>query len=159
RREHDAVLVGIGTVLADDPQLTVRLVEGPSPVRVVVDTSLRIPTSARVLLDCPTQDTIIATTESADLSQVSVLEKLGAKVLVLPRTLRSELSANASGRQTGPGREHRDSYGVDLSRLLVALGERQIASLLVEGGSGIITSLLATRSVDRIVAVVAPKII
>jgi len=156
RREHQAVLVGIGTALADDPQLTVRLVKGPNPIRVVADTSLRIPVNARVLLDCQTQQTIIATTEDADLSRVSALERLGAEVLVLPRAPRIGLQADASGRQTG---EHPDRYGVDLSRLIAALGERNIASLLVEGGSGIITSLLASRSVDRIVSVIAPKII
>ena len=159
RREHQAVLVGIGTALADDPQLTVRLVKGPNPIRVVADTSLRIPVNARVLLDCQTQQTIIATTEDADLSRVSALERLGAEVLVLPRAPRIGLPADASRRQTGPGTEHPDRYGVDLSRLLAALGERNIASLLVEGGSGIITSLLASRSVERIVAVIAPKII
>jgi diaminohydroxyphosphoribosylaminopyrimidine deaminase/5-amino-6-(5-phosphoribosylamino)uracil reductase len=159
RRENDAVLVGIGTVLADDPQLTVRLVKGPSPVRVVVDSSLRIPLSARVLLDCQTQHTIVATTEPADMLRVSALERLGAEVLVLPRAQRISLPADSTGPQTRPGSEQSRRYGVDLSRLLASLGERQIASLLVEGGSGITTSLLASRSVERIVAVIAPKII
>ena len=159
RREHDAVLVGIGTVLADDPQLTVRLVKGPSPVRIVVDSSLRIPLTARVLLDCQTQHTIIATTERADTSRVSALERLGAEVLVLPRPQHIGLPVDSTGPQTGPGCEQPHRYGVDLSRLLAALGDRQIASLLVEGGSRITTSLLASRSVERIVAVIAPKII
>jgi diaminohydroxyphosphoribosylaminopyrimidine deaminase/5-amino-6-(5-phosphoribosylamino)uracil reductase len=159
RREHNAVLVGIGTVLADDPQLTVRLVKGPNPIRVVADSSLRIPEHSRVLSDVQTQHTIIATTEYADMSRVSRLERLGAEILVLPRARRIRRPAHPSDQQRSHGSEHQDSYGVDLPRLLAALGERQIASLLVEGGSGIITSLLANRSVDRVVAVIAPKII
>jgi riboflavin biosynthesis pyrimidine reductase len=146
-------------VLADDPQLTVRLVKGHNPIRVVVDTSLRIPENARVLFDVRTQHTIIATTESADMSRASTLERLGAELLVLPRAPRVGRTAHPSDQQRGQGSEHPDFYGVDLSRLLAALGERQIASLLVEGGSGIITSLLANRSVERVVAVIAPKII
>jgi diaminohydroxyphosphoribosylaminopyrimidine deaminase/5-amino-6-(5-phosphoribosylamino)uracil reductase len=159
RREHDAVLVGIGTVVADDPQLTVRLVKGPSPIRIIVDTSLRIPESARVLVDVHTQHTIIATTDCADMSRVSRLERLGAEILVLPRAPRTGRPVHPAREQRGQGGEAPDFFGVDLSRLLAALGDRQIASLLVEGGSGIITSLLANRSVERVVAVIAPKII
>jgi diaminohydroxyphosphoribosylaminopyrimidine deaminase/5-amino-6-(5-phosphoribosylamino)uracil reductase len=158
RREHDAVLVGIGTVLADDPQLTVRLVSGRSPMRIVIDTSLRIPDTARLLLDADPHCTIIATTDRADLSRVSRLEKLGAEVLVLPAAPRPApaipLDPQISA-VSGP----RERYGVSLKSLLAMLGERHIASLLVEGGSAVITSLLADRSVDRLVIAIAPKII
>ncbi|MBI3329012.1 MAG: dihydrofolate reductase family protein, partial [Nitrospinae bacterium] len=65
RSRHSCVLVGVGTVLADDPRLTVRLVPGPSPVRVVADSRLRLPLTANVLDACERYPTIIATTEQA----------------------------------------------------------------------------------------------
>jgi len=155
RRENDAVLVGIGTVLADDPRLTVRLTSGQNPIKVIVDSSLRIPLSARLFSE--SQRIIIAAADGADQARASELERLGAEVLVLPRAPRfaspvAAASVPAGSRAPAP-------YGVDLTSLLAALGARQIASLLVEGGSAIITSLLAYRAVDRLVAAIAPKII
>jgi diaminohydroxyphosphoribosylaminopyrimidine deaminase/5-amino-6-(5-phosphoribosylamino)uracil reductase len=159
RSEHGAVLVGIGTVLADDPQLTVRLVSGPNPIRVVVDTRLRIPDTARILLDAAAQRTIIATTERAELSRVSKLENLGAEVLVIAAVQRMAGADSAKALKTAPDSGAAERYGVDLTSLLGALGQIGIASVLVEGGSAIITSLLADRRVDRLVAAIAPKII
>src|SRR5262249_58183063 len=104
RREHDAVLAGIGTVLADDPQLTVRLVGGRNPIRVVVDSSLRIPDSARVLENAASWPTIIATTDRADLSRRSVLERLGAEVVVLPSVPRRASALSSGGGDTRAGR-------------------------------------------------------
>jgi len=159
RREHDAVLVGIGTVLADDPQLTVRLVSGRNPIRVIVDSSLRIPATARVLSIAESRPVIIATTDRADLSRVPTLEGLGAEVVVLPSVLRPASPVPAEGGSSHAVKADPEHYGVDLTRLLARLGERQIASLLVEGGSEIITSVLGGRSADRVVAIIAPKII
>jgi len=137
RSEHDAVLVGIGTALADDPELTVRLASGRNPARVIVDSKLRIPTSARVLTDGAVSRTLIATTESASSERVREIEKLGAEVIRLPGA---------------------DS-GVDLTTLFEKLTERGINSVLVEGGNRIITSLLALRRFDRLVGIIAPKIV
>lgn len=139
RREHDAIMVGIGTVLADNPQLSVRLVRGRDPLRIVVDSSLRIPLTTRVLADRAASHTLVVTSESAEISRERELASLGAEVLRLP---------------SGP-----DHSGVNIERLLKTLGSRGIASVLVEGGKGIITSLLAARAVDRLVTVIAPKII
>jgi diaminohydroxyphosphoribosylaminopyrimidine deaminase/5-amino-6-(5-phosphoribosylamino)uracil reductase len=139
RHEHDAIMVGIGTVLADDPRLTVRLVEGRDPLRIIVDSRLRIPITARVLAEGAAHRTLVVTTEASDPRRVGELEQLGAEVLVL-----------ATGRNPS---------GVGLVDLLEALGQRRLGSILVEGGSRIITSFLASHAVDRIVTVVAPKII
>jgi diaminohydroxyphosphoribosylaminopyrimidine deaminase/5-amino-6-(5-phosphoribosylamino)uracil reductase len=139
RAEHDAIIVGIGTVLADDPELTVRLVKGPDPLRVVVDTELRTPLEARVLAGGSAASTLIATGENVDKRRLSKIQNLGAEVLRLP--------AASNGSR------------VDLRCLLAELGRRGITSVLVEGGRRIITSMLTARAVDRLVVVIAPKVI
>jgi riboflavin-specific deaminase-like protein len=139
RREHDAIMVGIGTVIRDDPRLTVRLVNGPSPLRIVVDSRLRLPLTARVLTEGAARQTLIATTEMAAPERERDLGRLGAEVLRLPTRA--------------------DIPGVDLAELLRELWRRRIKSVLVEGGARIVTSLLAARLVDRFVIAMAPKII
>jgi diaminohydroxyphosphoribosylaminopyrimidine deaminase/5-amino-6-(5-phosphoribosylamino)uracil reductase len=139
RREHDAIMVGIGTVLRDNPRLTVRLVNGRNPLRVIVDSRLRIPSGARVLADGAAHDTLVATTEAAAGDRIHELEGIGAEVLRLP------------ARAGEPG--------LDLAKLLAELGRRRISSVLVEGGARIVTSLLASHLVDRLVVAIAPKII
>jgi riboflavin-specific deaminase-like protein len=138
RSQHDAVLVGVGTVLADDPQLNVRLAKGPDPRRVVVDGRLRTPPHSKILSNGAAR-TLIATSNDAPVARERRLERLGAEVLRIPRL---------SGER-----------GLDLSELLRELSRRQIRSVLVEGGSEIITSLLNGGLVDRVVVVIAPKII
>src|SRR5262249_17208641 len=153
RREHDAVIVGIGTVLADDPKLTVRLVPGRNPLRVIVDGRLRIPLTARVLSDSDAHSTIIATTRAADTRRVHELRQLGAGVLILPAA-RPEKSKSHS-YEYGKAATNR----VQIAGLLAALGRRRIASVLVEGGAALATSFLAAGAVDRLVLIMAPKII
>lgn len=139
RSEHDAILVGIGTVMADDPQLTVRLVRGRNPLRVVVDSRLRIPVEARVLAEGAASGTLIVTSEDADERRAKELKKVRCEIL------------RVAGAKDGPG--------IGFESLLREFGNRGIASVLVEGGKGIITSLLKARAVDRVVALIAPKII
>ena len=139
RAEHDAILVGLGTVLADDPQLTVRLVEGRDPLRVIVDATLQIPAQARVLTDGNAKNTLIATTAAAKEEQIASLRQSGAEVIVLP----------VEGHTSR----------LNLAALLLELGRKGVKSVLVEGGSQIITSLLATKLVNRLIVVIAPKII
>ena len=131
----DAVLVGVGTVLADDPQLTVRMVPGVSPMRVVLDSTLRTPTSARILQ----QDaaTLIVTTPQSSPERRAAVSDLGAMVRV---------AENGAG-------------GVAIRPALRALYDEGVKTLLVEGGAGVITSMLAAGVVDRIIVAVAPTII
>jgi riboflavin-specific deaminase-like protein len=139
RAEHDGILVGIGTVLSDNPQLNVRLTSGLDPLRIIVDSRLRTPLTARVLAGDAARHTLIATTEMADLNTRQEIERLGAQIVTLPTFAASSQ--------------------VDLASLLGELLERGIRSVLVEGGSRIITSLLAQKLVDRLVVAIAPKLI
>lgn len=133
RAHHDAVLVGIGTVLKDDPELTVRLVRGRDPKKVILDSRLRLPPGAKVLT--PPRGLMVATTERADQEKAKALEALGVEVLLC-------------------GEER-----VDLRRVLKELHGRQVQSLLVEGGSRVITSFLREGLWDRLIVILAPKVI
>lgn len=137
RTRHDAVLVGIGTVVKDNPQLTVRLVRGRSPLRIVLDSSLRIAPGAAVLTEQEKAKTIVAATAGAPGDRAAALEKMEIKVLKVPE----------------------DAHGdVDLRQLLKALGERNVSSILVEGGAATITSFLRLGLADRLVVFTAPRI-
>ena len=138
RSVHDGVLVGVGTVLVDDPSLTVRLVKGKNPQRVIVDGRLRIPLKAKVLNDEAVDKTTIVTTEGANRKKAQSLKHLGAEILWAAKNYRGE---------------------VDMNDLLEKLGRMGVTSVLVEGGSQIITSFLRERLADKIVLVVAPKLI
>jgi 5-amino-6-(5-phosphoribosylamino)uracil reductase/diaminohydroxyphosphoribosylaminopyrimidine deaminase/5-amino-6-(5-phosphoribosylamino)uracil reductase len=137
RADHDAVLVGAGTVIADNPRLTTRLVEGRSPLRVIADSRLRIPLDANVVRD-RSAFTLIVTTEQAPPARRRQLQLAGAEVAMVP--------ANGESR-------------VDLRALVDLLSTRGISSLLVEGGAGIITAVLRERLADRLVVCIAPRIL
>lgn len=144
RDTHDAILVGLGTVLADDPQLTTRLpdseagVGGPShPLRVVVDSRARTPHTSAMLQPETPGDTLIVTTDQAPFRAARALRSTGAEVLVLPAR---------DGR-------------VDLAVLLRELGRRGINSVLAEGGGALLGSLFTAGLVDRVSAFIAPVII
>ena len=135
RAASDVILVGVNTVILDDPQLTVRMTPGASPVRVVLDSTLRIPPTARVL------DSGAATTGS---SRPIAPTPAGAI------ELRSAASRSSSWPTAG---------GVDLAAAFAALRRSGIESVLVEGGAGVITSVLAAGLVDRLVVAIAPILI
>ncbi|MEW6662660.1 MAG: bifunctional diaminohydroxyphosphoribosylaminopyrimidine deaminase/5-amino-6-(5-phosphoribosylamino)uracil reductase RibD [Bacillota bacterium] len=137
RHLHDAVLTGIGTVLADDPKLNVRL-EGSwrDPLRVIVDSRLRLPLTATVAASARGQPTLVATTNRHDPEHKRRLEEMGIEVAVLP---------SFEGR-------------VDLSSLMKLLGGREITSILLEGGGYLAAGALAQGIVDKIIAFIAPKI-
>ncbi len=138
RAEHAAIMVGVGTVCRDDPRLTVRLVPGRDPLRVIVDSTLRTPLSAAVLAAKAASGTLLAVTGRTPPERIAAVEARGAAVLCLPET--------SDGQ-------------VDLTALLAALGARGIRTVMVEGGARLITSLLRARLVDRLVVTVAPTLL
>ncbi len=140
RAAHDAIMVGTGTVLADDPQLTCRLpgLAHRSPVRVVVDRYLRIPLTTRLISDARAVPTWVLTLPSAD-----------------PERRQAFLSAGATVIDIDPGPDG-DS---GLAAALAALGERGITRLLVEGGGHLAAAFARAALVDRLVWVHAPMLI
>ncbi len=136
RAHLDAVMVGSGTALADDPRLTARDVElpGGQPVRVLVDGRLRVPRSAKLFAS---PGPVIVATTGASAADLESLEITGAEVLTLPS----------------------DGEHIDLGALLDALGSHEpnpITGLLVEGGGGLSTALIEAGLVDRLHLFVAP---
>jgi diaminohydroxyphosphoribosylaminopyrimidine deaminase/5-amino-6-(5-phosphoribosylamino)uracil reductase len=136
RHTHDAVLVGVNTVLADDPELMARIDGGRAPLRVVVDSTLRIPDSAR-LLQPKSGRTLVVTTRRADSERIRRLQDLGVDVEIV---------------ESSPS-------GVDLRALLTILGGRGVISVLIEGGASVLGSAFDADLVDKVVAMLAPRII
>jgi riboflavin-specific deaminase-like protein len=138
RRDHDAVLVGIGTVLADDPKLTCRLpgVEA-QPLRVVLDSRLRLPEGSYLATSARDHDTVVFTAPDAPLDRRRLLEAMGVRVVSVDR----------------------HGEGLDLHAVLRELETLGAFTVLVEGGSGVITRFLALGLVRRMVVVIAPIII
>ena len=134
RAACDAVLVGVGTAIVDDPQLTVRMVPGSSPLRVVLDSTLRLPSTARVFDD--RAGTVVITTEHSSEERRAAVRGRGVGVHVV---------------DAGP-------RGVDLASALQTLRALGVGSLLVEGGARVITSFFAEKLVDRLVVGIAPTI-
>lgn len=131
RNHLTGIMVGIGTVLADDPRLTCRLEGGRDPVRIIADTHLRIPLDAKVLKD---GNCVIAASEDCDPKK---RRELGDRVLITKKAGNS----------------------LDLTDLMKKLGEREIDSILLEGGGTLNEAALRQGIVDRIVSFIAPKII
>jgi len=138
RRQSDAVVVGIGTVLTDDPKLTARDEAGNprqrQPLRIVLDSSGRLPLTAQLFKE---PGTVLVVTANAPGDKMEALCDAGAHVMSLPA----------------------EDGLVNLSALLKALGERQITSLLVEGGGTLLGSFFDLDLVDKVVAFVAPVIL
>ncbi len=140
RAGHDAIMVGTGTVLADDPQLTCRLpgLGQRSPVRVVLDRRLRIPLSARVIAGARQTPTWVLTLVSADPARREAFRAAGASLI--------DADPDPEG-------------GIDLAAALTALGRRGITRLLVEGGGRLAAALLRAGLVDRLAWFHAPLLI
>lgn len=147
RRDHEVILVGIGTVVRDDPELSCRLGgNSRSPVRVILDSHLRLPADSTILRTCKTYRTIVYTLEqpaspeagAAAADRRAVLEKAGIEVI--------QIQADEQGR-------------VSVEQVVADLADRGFRSIFVEGGAQVITSFLRHGLVHRMVVVTAPVII
>ncbi|WP_432406537.1 bifunctional diaminohydroxyphosphoribosylaminopyrimidine deaminase/5-amino-6-(5-phosphoribosylamino)uracil reductase RibD [Wukongibacter sp. M2B1] len=139
RHRYAGIMVGIGTVLVDNPLLTTRIpdFEGKNPIRIIVDSRCRIPLDANVVKTTSKARTLLATTNQADSQKIKVLKEKDVEVLVLP--LKNDR--------------------VDLNALMEKLGEMGIDSILLEGGGTLNYSALDTGIVDKVSFFIAPKII
>lgn len=135
RTEVDAVMVGLNTVLRDNPELTPRLVKGKDPMKIVVDSRLKIPKNCNLMKD-PTK-LIIATTNMAPKNEIKKLQQNGINVII-------------TKAQKGL---------VDLQDLFKQLGKHEITSVMIEGGSELNSSAIKAGIVDKILIFAAPKII
>ncbi|MEX2047005.1 MAG: bifunctional diaminohydroxyphosphoribosylaminopyrimidine deaminase/5-amino-6-(5-phosphoribosylamino)uracil reductase RibD, partial [Chloroflexota bacterium] len=134
RDRLDAVMVGVGTVLADDPELTVREVRGRDPLRVVLDAEARTPPTAKVVRAGDPQRTIVFVARDADPRRVKRLRDAGVPIATLPRS----------------------GEGLDVAAGLRWLAENGVNTVLSEGGPKVAASLLREGLVDRLLFVVAP---
>lgn len=136
RHRHQGIMVGVDTVIADDPQLTARLdVPSIQPVRVVIDSKLRLPLEARVVQDKEAK-TVVFTTNQASIEQMMRLNAFGVEVI-----------------RCGEGPR------VDLRKAMGMLAEREIGSVLLEGGGKLNGAMLEAGLIDKIVLFLAPKIV
>lgn len=137
RSALSGIMVGVQTVIADDPQLTARIPNGKNPVRIIVDSTLRIPLDANVLKNQDLAKTIIGTTAKADREKAALLEQAGIELVTVPE---------------------KDGT-TDLSALMKILGESGIDSILLEGGATLNFAALDAGIVDKVQIYIAPKLI
>lgn len=134
---YDGIMVGINTVIEDNPMLTARVDGGKNPIRIVVDSSLKIDINANVVQDKSTK-TIIATTDKANKDKILKLQAQNVDVIVVDKD---------------------ENDKVDIEKLLDILGQQNICSILVEGGATLSGSFVAKKLVDKVYFFIAPKII
>lgn len=134
---YDGIMVGINTVIEDNPMLTARVDGGKNPIRIVVDSSLKIDINANVVQD-KSAKTIVATTDKADKDKILKLQAQDVDVIVVDK-------------------DEKDK--VDIEKLLDILGQQNICSILVEGGATLSGSFVAKKLVDKVYFFIAPKII
>lgn len=134
---YDGIMVGINTVIEDNPMLTARVDGGKNPIRIVVDSSLRIDINANVVQD-KSAKTIVATTDKADKDKILKLQAQDVDVIVVDKDKNDK---------------------VDIEKLLDILGQQNICSILVEGGATLSGSFVAKKLVDKVYFFIAPKIV
>jgi len=136
RSEIDAVMVGINTVKKDDPELTVRLVRGRNPVKIVLDSTLQISEKAFIVKNEPTK-LIVVTTGKADKKKIKALQQKGVKIIIVS--------------------QHKGM--VDLKELIVELGKHDITSIMIEGGAELNAEAIRAGIVDKILFFISPRMI
>lgn len=134
---YDGIMVGINTVIEDNPMLTARVDGGKNPIRIVVDSSLKIDINANVVQD-KSAKTIIATTDKANKDKILKLQAQDVDVIVVDKD---------------------ENDKVDIEKLLDILGQKNICSILVEGGATLSGSFVAKKLVDKVYFFIAPKIV
>lgn len=135
RHRHDAILVGIETILHDSPLLTTRLPQGGNnPIRIVLDTHLRIPLDAKVVTDRSAQTIVFCGRHASEVKNQQ-LKEAGVEVVRL------------------------SSEQIEIETVLVALGQRGVMTLLVEGGSAVNGSFIQQKAIQRVIVYMAPKLI
>lgn len=134
---YDGIMVGINTVIEDNPMLTARVDGGKNPIRIVVDSSLKIDINANVVQD-KSAKTIIVTTDKADKDKILKLQAQDVDVIVVDKDKNDK---------------------VDIEKLLDILGQQNICSILVEGGATLSGSFVAKKLVDKVYFFIAPKIV
>jgi len=135
RNENMAILVGVNTVIEDNPELTTRIPNGRNPIRVILDSTLKIPLESKVVTD-NLAETWIFTSKNYDEAKEEVLKSLGVKVFV----------TNGLER-------------VDPNEVVQILGENLVSSVLIEGGGTINASFLENKCIDKVILYFAPKLI
>lgn len=135
RHQHDGILVGVNTILKDDPELTTRLpLGGKNPIRIILDTNLRTPPGAKIVNDNKAPTWIIVGKNVAA-EKIAAMNEKYAKVIEMPFD------------------------GLNIRNVLKMLGEKGITSLFVEGGSQINGSFIKAKTVNQVITYIAPKII
>jgi diaminohydroxyphosphoribosylaminopyrimidine deaminase/5-amino-6-(5-phosphoribosylamino)uracil reductase len=137
RAEHDAILTGIGTILADDPELTVRSGQKINPKRIVLDTQLRIPDRAKVIRQPDPERTVLVVGPDAPKSRCAWMQSLGVTVWTI--------GCDSDGR-------------IDLDLFMKKAGEEGLTSILVEGGGAVFTGFWNSGEVDRVTCFIAPTL-
>jgi len=139
RGEHDALMIGSGTLLKDDPRLTVRHPNWKNKklTRIILDPGLRFPLRSRILSTLSLGRILVFTNQTASPQKKAALEKKGAEVVIVPGT----------------------SLELNLKKILLWLGRQEISSVLVEGGGSLATSLLEKKLADKIFLTISPKLI
>jgi diaminohydroxyphosphoribosylaminopyrimidine deaminase / 5-amino-6-(5-phosphoribosylamino)uracil reductase len=138
RAKHDAIAVGIGTVLADDPRLTVREVVGKNPLRIAFDTKARLPAASHFAKEATATPTWVLAGESEEsIARAKALDEQGVRTLFV--------QTSAEGR-------------IDLKGALLALADEGIVSIMVEGGAELAGSILAAELADELHAFIGPKL-
>ena len=163
RDRYAAIMVGIGTVLADDPLLNCRISGGHNPLRVICDSKLRIPPESQIVSTAPTLPTLIVTKVKNE-GKMAYLKEQGCDVLVMPTDSKCAVSKqqhinnkNLQG-SLSPEQSELDKKQIDLAQLMRILGERGIDSVLIEGGPRLHGSALEAGIVNKVRCYIAPKL-